>query len=131
MIVNRFLTACLLSAVLISASGCGGGTPVADQERFKAAMNKPADVAAADQWRSTISGLKSAVVTGEAGADRYELESVMEDSDSMNIMKLPEEHRATASEIMDKMEELKTTKSKNDKKKLIEEMEELADKLPK
>lgn len=121
--------ACLLYAAILGVPGCGGPA-VEEQERFQEVMNKPIDVSVADQWRAMVAGLKNAVVAGESDAVKYEMESVMEDTDSLNIMKLPEEHRGTGSEIMDKMEELKNTKSKEERKKIIEEMEELADQLP-
>lgn len=128
---SRQFSMCVLSLVLLGVSGCGGGTPVEEQERFQSAMNQDPDAAASVPWRSAVSGLKSAMLGGEAGSMQQEMEYMMEDTGSLNVMKLPEAHQATGSAIMDKMEELKAASSKAEQKELIEEMEELVETLPK
>lgn len=110
--------------------GCGGGPKPEDQERFQSVMNRDAAVGAAQPWHTLVDSLKGSLRGGE-NTMKGDIEGLMEDSASLNIMKLPEEHRPTATEMMDKLEDLKIASSTSEAKKIIEELDELADKLPK
>ena len=120
----------VLTILLVGSVGCGGGPKPEDQERFQSVMNRDAAVGAAQPWHTLVDSLKGSLRGGE-NTMAGDIEGLMEDTGSLNVMKLPEEHRATASEILDTLEDLKIATSMSEAKKIIEELEELADKLPK
>lgn len=131
--IKMNIRALLLSTgtlILLTSLGCGGVESVTDQERFQEDLNKPAETAMCDQWRATVAGLKSVIIEGgTASTIQMEIETTLEDAETLNVMKLPEEHRATGSAILDKLTELKSSKP-NEHKGIVKEMEELAAKLP-
>lgn len=129
--IYRRVCGLLMAAMLVATVGCGGES-VEDNERFKKAMSSSKEVAVANVWRGMIGSLRNAVVNGEGMQTlNTEMETLMEDTATLDPTRLPEEHQITASKIMDRIDELKLAKSKDDALELVKEMEELADTLPK
>lgn len=129
--MNSFQRAVLYGLTLSLMAGCGG-TPVEEQERFQAVMNRSPDAAAADAVRSVVSTLRHAVLGGGEGMSvaQMEVQTAMEDTHTLDPNRFSDEHKLTVSSIMDKMQELQHANGRAEAKEILDKMEELTETLP-
>ncbi|MFG0331745.1 MAG: hypothetical protein ACF8TS_00160 [Maioricimonas sp. JB049] len=94
----RHVSATLAFAALaLALAGCNGGEAVEDQERFQ--LDRSAAEVTANQFRGMISGMESAMADEGMGSLTNELQSNMEELETINLENLEGDAKATAEQI--------------------------------
>lgn len=115
-------------AGIVAALGCGGGSDVAEQERFQ--LERSPEVAAADAIRSEVRALSEALT--EEGGSGFS-DAVLyagENFDAISVDALSDEDKAKAQQIKSMANEL-AGGGKAGAQEKIQQMQDLADQLPK